>query len=227
VVRIDALSSMRDGLIARLEEAALRVPEGLDEDKEAVVSDYMSLPSDLPAPEDDGAADHLPGVTVPHIALRSTTGRRVALDELGPGRTVLYIYPLTGRPGVDLPDGWDAIPGARGCTPESCAFRDHHADLQAAGASAVFGLSSQTSDYQAELADRLGLPFGILSDPDLELAEALGLPTFSAGGQRLYKRLTLIITDGQIEHAFYPIFPPDQHAAEVLEWLRTHATTPA
>jgi peroxiredoxin len=183
------------------------------------VADYLSLPSDLPKPEDDGAADHLAGMAVPHLALLSTTGEDVALDELGAGRTVLYIYPLTGRPGVDLPEGWDAIPGARGCTPEACGFRDHHADLQAAGASAVFGLSSQATDYQAEFADRLALPFGILSDPDLELAGALRLPTFTADGRRLYKRLTLILAGGRVEHAFYPIFPPDQHAAEVLEWL--------
>jgi peroxiredoxin len=184
------------------------------------VADYLSLPSDLPKPEDDGAADHLAGMAVPHLALHSTTGEDVALDELGAGRTVLYIYPLTGRPGVDLPDDWDAIPGARGCTPEACGFRDHHADLEAAGASAVYGLSSQTTDYQAEFADRLALPFGILSDPGLQLAGALRLPTFTADGRQLYKRLTLILAGGRVEHAFYPIFPPDQHAAEVLDWLR-------
>jgi peroxiredoxin len=188
------------------------------------VSDYQQLPSDLPAPQDDGAADHLPGAAMPSVVLRDTSGHEVALDRLGPGRTVIYLYPLSGRPGVDLPNGWDAIPGARGCTPEACGFRDHHADLQAAGARAVYGLSSQSTDYQAELADRLGLPFSILSDPDLALAEALELPTFEvAGGKRLFSRLTLIVTDGRIEHAFYPIFPPDQHAAEVLEWLRGHA----
>jgi peroxiredoxin len=191
------------------------------------VADYLNLPSDLPEPEDDGAAEHLPGSGVPQLALRCTTGEDISLDELGAGRTVLYIYPLTGRPGVELPDGWDAIPGARGCTPEACGFRDHHADLRAAGASAVFGLSSQSADYQAELADRLALPFGILSDPDLELAGALRLPTFTADGQRLYKRLTLILADGRVEHAFYPIFPPNEHATEVLEWLRNHASTPA
>jgi peroxiredoxin len=188
------------------------------------VSDYQQLPSNLPAPRDDGAADHLPGAAMPSLVLGDTAGNEVSLDRLGPARTVLYVYPLSGRPGVDLPEGWDAIPGARGCTPEACGFRDHHADLRAAGASAVYGLSSQSTDYQAELADRLGLPFSILSDPDLELAEALDLPTFEAGGERLFSRLTLIVTDGRIEHAFYPIFPPDRHAAEVLEWLRGHAT---
>ena len=187
------------------------------------MSDYQQLPSDLPAPTDDGAADHLPGLAMPALVLRATSGDEVALDRLGPGRTVLYIYPLSGRPGVDLPDGWDSIPGARGCTPEACGFRDHHADLQAAGARAVYGLSSQSTEYQAELATRLGLPFAILSDPDLALADALNLPTFEAGGERLFSRLTLIVADGRIEHAFYPIFPPDRHAAEVLDWLRGHA----
>ena len=187
------------------------------------MSDYQQLPSDLPVPEDDGAADHLPGTAMPPLVLRDTRGSEVALDQLGPGRTVVYLYPLSGRPGVELPDGWDAIPGARGCTPEACAFRDHHADLQAAGAHAVYGLSSQSTDYQAELADRLHLPFPILSDPDLALAEALDLPTFEASGEQLFSRLTMIVTDGRIEHAFYPIFPPDQHAGEVLTWLREHS----
>ena len=185
---------------------------------------YQQLPDNLPVPEDDGAADHLPGTAMPAIVLRDTRGTRVELDRLGPGRTVIYLYPLSGRPGVDLPEGWDAIPGARGCTPETYGFRDHHADLQIAGAQAVYGLSSQGTDYQAELADRLGLPFTILSDPDLTLADALDLPTFEADGNRLFSRLTLIVTDGRIEHVFYPIFPPDQHAAEVLDWLRDHAT---
>jgi peroxiredoxin len=187
------------------------------------MSDYMSLPADLPAPEDDGAADHLPGAAMPHLELPSTAGREVALDRLGPGRTVLYIYPMTGQPGVDLPEGWNSIPGARGCTPETCGFRDHHAELKAAGAGTVFGLSSQSTDYQAELAERLGLPFEILSDTGHELGGALDLPTFTAGDQRLYKRLTLVIADGRIEHVFYPIFPPDEHAAEVLAWLSSHA----
>jgi peroxiredoxin len=191
--------------------------------EEPDVSDYQQLPSNLPVPQDDGAADHLPGAAMPPLVLRDTNGNEVALDQLGAGRTVIYIYPLSGRPGVDLPAGWDAIPGARGCTPEACGFRDHHADLQAAGARTVHGLSSQSREYQAELAERLGLPFSILSDPDLALAEALDLPTFEAAGERLFSRLTMIVTDGRIEHAFYPIFPPDQHAAEVLEWLRGHA----
>jgi peroxiredoxin len=186
------------------------------------MSTYESLPDDLPIPEDDGAADHLPGHELPQLTLLGTDGSEVDLAGLGDGRTVLYLYPLSGKPGVDLPEGWDAIPGARGCTPEACAFRDHFQDLRQAGAERVYGLSSQDTDYQAELATRLALPFAIVSDPDLRLAELLRLPTFTADGERLYQRLTLIIRDGQIEHAFYPVFPPDRHASEVLSWLRSH-----
>jgi peroxiredoxin len=214
---------MREELVARLEHAAGRVDDGRADERQDIVSDYMSLPSDLPAPADDGAADHLVGLEMPAVTLTGTSGGRVALDGLGSGRTVLYVYPLSGKPGVDLPDGWDAIPGARGCTPEACGFRDHHAELRAVGADAVFGLSSQSTGYQAELAQRLQLPFEILSDPGLELADALRLPTFTADGRRLYARLTLVVTGGRIERAFYPIFPPDQHAAQVLAWLREHA----
>jgi len=191
------------------------------------VSDYMSLPSDLPVPGDDGAAAHLPGTAMPHLTLTATDGSDVTLDQLGAGRTVLYIYPLSGRPGVDLPTGWNDIPGARGCTPEACGFRDHFAQLREAGAENVYGLSSQSTDYQGELAQRLELPFTILSDPDLALSAALDLPTFTADGNRLYKRLTLIVAGGRIEHVFYPIFPPNQHAGEVLEWLRAHAPAAA
>ena len=178
----------------------------------------------MPVPEDDGAADHLPGIDLPPIELPSTVGGTVALDRLGSGRarTVLYVYPMTGQPGVALPDGWDSIPGARGCTPEACAFRDHHADLAAAGAD-VYGLSTQSTADQAEAAERLHLPFPLLSDEDVLLAEPpLLLPTFEAGGRRRYRRLTLIVAAGRIEHAFYPVFPPDSHAADVLAWLRAH-----
>jgi peroxiredoxin len=174
----------------------------------------------LPVPEDDGAAAHLPGTAMPALELPATGGATVRLDALGPGRTVIYIYPLTARPGTEPPDGWDAIPGARGCTPEACAFRDHYQDLLAEGAAGVFGLSSQDTDYQHEAVERLHLPFQMLSDPALRLADALGLPTFEAGGLTLYKRLTLIIRDGVVEHAFYPVFPPGEHAQQVLAWLR-------
>jgi peroxiredoxin len=183
------------------------------------MTDPTQLPADLPEPEDDGAARHLPGLAVPPIALAGTTGTTVCLDKLGDGRTVLYLYPMTGRPGEALPDGWDTIPGARGCTPEACAFRDHHADLLAAGADAVYGLSSQSTEEQVEAVTRLHLPFPLLSDPALQLADQRQLPTFEAGGETRYRRLTLIVTAGKIEHVFYPIFPPDAHAAEVLRWL--------
>lgn len=184
--------------------------------------DYSQLPRDLPVPEDDGATDHLREMSLPPVSLSSTAGRTVALDALGAGRTVIYIYPLTGRPGVELPAGWDSIPGARGCTPESCGFRDHHRELLDAGARQVFGLSSQDTDYQREVVERLRLPFEMLADPTFKLAGALGLPTFTADGKSFYKRLTLIVRDARIEHVFYPIFPPDQHPQKVLAWLKTN-----
>jgi peroxiredoxin len=187
--------------------------------EEDLMSDYLTVPDELPVPEDDGAAAHLPGTGLPHLELRATDGTAVWLDELGAGRTVLYLYPLTGRPGTDLPDGWDGIPGARGCTPEACGFRDSFQELLAAGATRVFGLSSQDTDYQQEAAQRLHLPFPMLSDPGLELGEALGLPTFEAAGTTLYKRLTIVVRDGAVEHVFYPVFPPGGHAEEVLAWL--------
>jgi peroxiredoxin len=179
----------------------------------------MTLPPDLPEPVDDGACDHLPGRRVPDLALPATDGRTVALDDLGSGRTIVYAYPRTGRPGEpSLVDDWDLIPGARGCTPETCGFRDHHAELAGLGAE-VFGLSTQSTDYQCELAERLALPFPILSDAGLELTRALDLPTFEVAGQTLLKRHTLVLRDGAVEHVFYPVFPPDRHAAEVLTWL--------
>jgi peroxiredoxin len=175
----------------------------------------------LPAPEDDGAADHLPGLAAPHVTLPSTSGGTVTLDAMGPGRTVLYFYPLTAGPDGNVPDGWDEIPGARGCTPEACDFRDHHEDLLAAGAAGVFGVSAQGTAYQREAAERLHLPFPLLSDSELTLAGALRLPTFEAGGTTLFTRITLVIRDGVVEHVFYPVFPPGEHAREVLAWLRT------
>lgn len=186
------------------------------------MTDVYQVPPELPRPKDDGAADHLAGLALPRLTLPSTSGERIRLDALGPGRTILYLYPMTGRPGVALPDGWDDIPGARGCTPESCGFRDHHAELLEAGAARVFGLSSQDTDYQREMTERLGLPYPVLSDTELALADALRLPTFHAGGKRLFTRLTLVIDDDTITHAFYPVFPPDGHAGEVLAWLRAH-----
>jgi peroxiredoxin len=183
------------------------------------MTDLTSLPQDLPVPVDDGAAAHLPGQRMPELELPSTAGQRVRLDQLGSARTVLYLFPRMGQPGQPLPTDWDLIPGARGCTPEACAFRDHHDDLATAGAR-VFGLSSQTAASQAEAVDRLHLPFALLSDTGLALAQALNLPIFDVDGQHLYRRLTLIVRDGAVEHVFYPVFPPDQHAQQVLTWLR-------
>lgn len=187
------------------------------------MSDFTTLPDDLPVPTDDGAADHLPGMSMPAISLRTSDGRSVNLAELDGGRAIIYLYPMTGRPGVDLPAGWDAIPGARGCSTEACDFRDHFADLRAAGAAQVWGMSSQDPDYQAEVVERLRLPFAMISDPRFELGDALRLPTFSAPGhERLYARLTLVVRAGRIEHVFYPIFPPNTHAQDVLAWLRAN-----
>jgi peroxiredoxin len=182
--------------------------------------DPYTLPDDLPRPVDDGAADHLPGMRVPEIELAATDGSAVRLDQLA-GLTIVFAYPWTGRPGQALlADGWDLIPGARGCTPETCAFRDLHSELLAAGAAAVFGLSTQDTAYQRELAKRLHLPFSVLSDAGLELVRALELPTFEVAGRTLIKRLTLKIRDGAIEHVWYPVFPPDTHASEVLRALK-------
>lgn len=181
--------------------------------------DYLELPADLPVPADDGATAHLPGVRLPAVSLPSTAGDAVVLDALGAGRTVIYLYPLTGRPGAELPQGWDSIAGARGCTPESCGFRDHYRELRDAGVRRVFGLSSQDTADQQEAVERLHLPFAMLSDPTLKLADEIGLPTFEAGGRAYYKRLTLVIRDDRIEHVFYPVFPPDRHAEQVREWI--------
>jgi peroxiredoxin len=183
--------------------------------------DPSVLPDDLPRPVDDGAADHLSGTVLPHAVLTDTDGQRVDLAALA-GRSVVYAYPRTGRPGAaPLVDDWDLIPGARGCTPESCAFRDHYADLTQLGVR-VFGLSTQDTDYQAEAVARLQLPFPLLSDEHHVLTDALGLPTLEVAGQRLLRRLTLVVQDGTVEHVWYPVFPPHTHAAEVVDWLRRH-----
>lgn len=177
------------------------------------------LPKDLPAPQDDGACAHLAGLKLPPVKLASTRGRSVDLSALK-GTTVIYIYPRTGRPDEESPAGWNAIPGARGCTPQSCAFRDHHEALQRAGAAQVFGLSTQDSAYQREAAERLHLPFELLSDESLEFARALKLPTFDVDGMTLIKRIALVARDGAIEKVYYPVFPPDRNAGDVLDWLR-------
>lgn len=169
-------------------------------------------------PRDDGAADHLPGTDLAPLSLPSTNGREIRLDQLD-DLTVIFCFPRTGRPGEELPAGWNDIPGARGCTPETCGFRDLHGQFTDLGAR-VLGLSTQDTAYQREMAERLELPFPVLSDERLEFARALTLPSFEASGWTLLKRLTLVIRDGAIEHVFYPVFPPDTHASEVLAWLR-------
>ena len=178
--------------------------------------------SALPRPADDGAARHLVGTPIVFIPLPATDGTTVDLSLL-PGTVVVYAYPRTGRPGIENPDGWDLIPGARGCTPQSCSFRDQFAELKTLGVDRLFGLSTQETAYQREAAERLHLPFPILSDEHLRLARAMRLPTFETSGMTLLKRLTLVIEDGMIEHVFYPVFPPDRNAGDVTAWLAYRA----
>lgn len=183
--------------------------------------DPAVLPADLPVPVDDGAADHLLGSPMPQHELPATDGSAVDLVERSRGRTVvLFGYPRTGRPGTEMPAGWDSVPGARGCTPEACSFRDLNAEFAALRAD-VFGLSTQDTDYQREAVERLRLPYLLLSDADLGLTRALDLPTFTADGSVLLRRLTLVIRDGRIQHVLYPVFPPDEAAAEALAVLRS------
>lgn len=181
--------------------------------------DPQILPTEIPAPQDDGAARHLTGMTLPDLNLPATSGEAVNLSKLK-GRTVVYIYPRTGVPGQALPDGWDAIPGARGCTPQSCGFRDHFAELKQLGVAQVFGLSTQDTAYQQEAVSRLHLPFAILSDETFALTKALSLPTFVAAGMTLLKRMAWVIDDGVITKVFYPVFPPDKSAEEVAAWIQ-------
>lgn len=184
--------------------------------------DLQHLPEDLPVPENDGACDHLtPGTRLPGVKLPSTSGRLVDLSGVR-GRTVVYCYPMTGRPDLELPAGWDDIPGARGCTPQSCAFRDHHEELQALGVG-VFGVSTQDTEYQREAKERLRLPFELLSDEELRFAGALNLPIFEVEGMVLVRRLALVVDEGRIEKVFYPVFPPRENAREVAAWLSGNA----
>jgi peroxiredoxin len=185
---------------------------------EAAADDIHRLPPDLPIPLDDGACDHLTGMRIPALTLAATSGPDVQLASL-PGWTVVYTYPRTGEDGLAPPVGWNEIPGARGCTPQTCGFRDHHQQLTALGAR-VFGMSTQTSAYQREMVERLHVPFAVLSDADLEMTRALRLPTFNFREMTLMKRVTLFIRDGVIEHVIYPVFPPDRSAEEALRWLQ-------
>jgi len=182
---------------------------------------FMQIPPNLPVPKDDGGCRHLPGMKVPSVPLRSTANRSVDLSTLGASRVVVYAYPKTGAPGQPVPAGWDEIPGARGCTPETCGFRDHHRELTRLGVT-VFGLSTQSTAYQQEMIGRLKVPFEVLSDEHLALTHAMRLPTFEFGGEVLLKRLTLVLSRGRVEKVFYPVFPPDTHATEVVRWLGEH-----
>lgn len=231
---IDELGRRRDDLQQRLDLGAERTfsptvaQPATTPEKGRPDMDYTTLPENLPIPQDDGAATHLPGMQMPHVELPTSDGGRVVFGdpnaaEATDGRTVIYLYPLTGRPGVDLPEGWDAIPGARGCSTEACDFRDHFEELQRAGVHRVYGLSSQDPGYQAEVVERLRLPFSMISDESFRLADELELPTFNAPGhERLYSRLTLVLAGNTIEHVFYPIFPPNTHAQQVLAWLEAN-----
>jgi len=182
-----------------------------------------TLPKDLPVPQDDGACAHLRGMKLASVPLPATSGATVDLSTLK-GRTVVYCYPRTGRPDQDPAPGWNAIPGARGCTPQSCAFRDHYAEFKGFGVSEVFGLSTQDTAYQKEAVERLRLPFALLSDEKLAFTRALNLPTFEVEGGTLVKRLTMILHSGTIEHVFYPVFPPDANAPTVIHWLMERST---
>jgi peroxiredoxin len=181
--------------------------------------DPRNLPENLPVPQDDGAAVHLTDMALPDIALAATDGGSVNLSKLA-GRTVVYVYPRTGRPGQALPTGWDSIPGARGCTSQSCGFRDHFAELKALGVGALFGLSTQDTDYQHEAVERLHLPFVLLSDAALSLTRAMRLPAFEVDGMTLIKRMAWVVDGGVLTKVFYPVFPPDESAAHVICWLR-------
>jgi len=181
----------------------------------------LDLPPNLPVPKDDGGARHLTGMSLPDLELPSTANRKVNLSKVTAPRIVVYAYPMTGRPDRKLPQGWDDIPGARGCTPETCGFRDHHKDLAKLRAE-VFGVSTQSTEYQQEMVKRLEVPFEVLSDEHFALTDALRLPTFTVEGMRLIKRLTLVVRNNEIEHVFYPVFPPDKHAEEVIAWLKAH-----
>lgn len=189
------------------------------------MADFDAVPDDLPAPEDDGAASHLPGAVVPSVVLPASTGDAIDLAVASKSTLVVYVYPATGVPGRPLPAGWDEIPGARGCTPQSCAFRDHVRELAGFGAS-VMGLSAQSIVEQREFAAREHIPFPLLNDSEFLLASKLQLPTFQLGRDRYFRRLTFAARAGQIAKVFYPVFPPQQNAAEVLAWLRAEADTP-
>jgi len=179
-----------------------------------------TLPNDLPKPDDDGACDHLTGMSIPDLLLQTTSGNLIDIAKLN-GLTVLYFYPMTGRLDIPLPTGWNRIPGARGCTPQACSFRDHYAELKSLDCE-VYGISTQSSDYQKEALQRLHLPFELLSDIKIELRNSISLPTFMVDGNELYKRFTLIMKDSKIIKVFYPVFPPQNNPDEVIHWLKNN-----
>lgn len=184
------------------------------------MTNLSQLPTDLPIPQDDGCANHLKGMRLPNVSLNATNGSTVHFGDIK-GKLVIYCYPMTGQPNIALPDGWDQIPGARGCTPQSCSFRDHYQELQALGAD-LMGLSVQTTKYQKEMVDRLHLPFPVVSDVNYQFQKALNMPTFVAAGMILLKRVTLIANNGVIEAVHYPIFPSDGDPAWVINYLKSH-----
>jgi peroxiredoxin len=211
------MDKSRRGLFGLPLAVAMKHP--LAQAAQQVGGSFTDLPANLPVPKDDGGAKHLVGMALPDLELPSTANRRVNLSKVAAPRLVVYCYPMTGQPGKALPAGWDDIPGARGCTPETCGFRDHHEDLAKLHAD-VYGLSTQSTPYQQEMVKRLAVPFEVLSDEHLAFTRALKLPTFTVEGMTLNKRLTLIVRDHRIEHVFYPVFPPDKHAEEVIAWLK-------
>jgi len=188
------------------------------------MTNVYEIPPGLPIPQDDGSTDHLKGLRLPTVSLKATNGTTINFGDIF-SRLVIYCYPMTGQPNVALPDGWDQIPGARGCTPQSCSFRDHYQELQALGAEVV-GLSVQTTVYQKEMVDRLHLPFPVVSDSDYQFQKALNMPTFIAAGMALLKRVTLIANHGVIEAVHYPIFPSDSDAGWVIDYLKRSQNQP-
>jgi len=213
------MDKSRRGLLGMPFALAMKHP--IAQAAQQATGNLNTLPANLPRPKDDGGARHLKGMAIPDLELPSTANRRVNLSTISAPRLVLYAYPMTGQPGKALPEGWDDIPGARGCTPETCGFRDHHKELAKLHAE-VFGISTQSTAYQQEMVARLEVPFEVLSDEQFAFTRALKLPTFTIDGMTLMKRLTLVIRDNRIDQVFYPVFPPDKHAEEVIAWLKKH-----